>query len=140
MGDCRPRLTTILPCTDLSASESFFNRLGFHRSPEDKARVEPGEQDSYRILVNAQGEDIHLTDCPDGWLVPNKNPFGLYLYVEDVDSVAMKLNDVVIEKTKKAEHKQWRMYEVSLNGLAERSRRRSGQSWLAESIGERTDF
>jgi hypothetical protein len=116
MADCRPRITTILPCTNLSASESFFNRLGFHRSADDKAGIEPAERDTYRILVNAHGQDIHLTNCPDGWLVPNKNPFGLYLYLVDVDAVATKFGDVVIEKTKQAEHKPWGMYEVSLNG------------------------
>lgn len=66
------------------------------------------------MLVNENGEDIHLTTCPDGWLVPGKNPFGLYLYVEDVDAVAAKFKDEIIEKDKRPGHKQWGMYEVSL--------------------------
>jgi catechol 2,3-dioxygenase-like lactoylglutathione lyase family enzyme len=114
MTDCRPRLTAILPCINLDASTAFFARLGFHRSEQDIARVTPGEPDTYRILTNERGDDVHLTDCPEGWLVPGKNPFGLYLYVEDVDAVAREMADVAIGKG--AGHREWGMYEVALNG------------------------
>lgn len=114
MESFRPRLTPVLPCNDLDASEKFFNRLGFVRSDEEKAKGK-ADGDGYRMLQNDNGEDIHLTDCPEGWLVPGKNPCGLYLYVENVDEIAAKFNHEIIEKEKRPGHKPWGMYEVSLN-------------------------
>ena len=114
MAMCRPQLTPILPCNDLDASEKFFTRLGFTRNEEDKKKGE-GNEDSYRMLTNENGEDIHLTNCPVGWLVPGKNPFALYLYVENVDEMAARFDKEIIEKDKKPGHKSWGMYEVSLN-------------------------
>jgi len=36
----------------------------------------------------SKGGFLHLTMATQGWLVPGKNPFGLYLYADDVDAVA----------------------------------------------------
>jgi catechol 2,3-dioxygenase-like lactoylglutathione lyase family enzyme len=80
-------LIAILPCNDLDASERFYNRLGFER------RVEAGYPD-YRILSNGTGGHLHLTSAEKGWLVPGRNPFGLYLYLEDVDGLAAALQDL----------------------------------------------
>ena len=33
---------------------------------------------------NGKGQ-LHLTDAVEGWLVPGRNPFGLYFYMEDVE-------------------------------------------------------
>ena len=77
-------LVTILPCNDLDASERFYNRLGFVR------RVESGDTD-YRILSNGSGGHLHLTRAEEGWLTSGRNPFGLYLYLEDVDGLAAAL-------------------------------------------------
>src|SRR5262249_60927302 len=74
-------LVTILPCNDVDASERFYSRLGFVR------RVESGDPD-YRILSNSAGGHLNLTKAEKGWLVPGQNPFGLYLYLEDVDGLA----------------------------------------------------
>ena len=49
----------------------------------------PGEPDTYRILSNGKGR-LHLTDAVEGWLVPGRNPFGLYFYMQDVDLLAAK--------------------------------------------------
>src|SRR5215471_13747991 len=68
-------LVTILPCNDLDASERFYNRLGFVR------RAEAGDPD-YRILSNRAGGQLAR---------PGRNPFGLYLYLEDVDGLAAAL-------------------------------------------------
>src|SRR4029077_6538997 len=70
-------LTAILPCSDLDASERFYNRLGFSRL--DSQRPAAGEPDTYRMLSNGKGGYLHLTDTVEGWLVPGKNPFGLHL-------------------------------------------------------------
>src|SRR5258708_9648960 len=74
------RLTAILPCNDLDASEAFFARLGFQR--------DPGSLDDYRMLSDGLGGFIHLNWAVEGWLQAGRNPFGLYLYRADVDGAA----------------------------------------------------
>jgi hypothetical protein len=68
-------LTAILPCNNLDISENFYSKLGFARK---------GGTDDYRMLSNGQGGEIHLTTAVEGWLVPGRNPFGLYLYSESL--------------------------------------------------------
>jgi hypothetical protein len=101
------RLTAILPCNDLDVSEAFFGRLGFSR-----ATAEP---DDYRMLSDGKGADIHLCQSVEDWLVPGRNPFGLYLYADDVDGLAARFGPEIIERGGKPEHKPWGMYEFSLN-------------------------
>ena len=105
-------LTTILPCNNLDASERFYNRLGFTRS--DRHRPPPGEADSYRLLSNGSGGCLHLTDAVEGWLVPGQNPFGLYLYIRDIDALAAEFRDETIGKSA-PEDKPWGMYEFALS-------------------------
>jgi catechol 2,3-dioxygenase-like lactoylglutathione lyase family enzyme len=100
-------LVAILPCNDLDASERFYNRLGFAR------RDEAGDAD-YRILANGAGGHLHLTRAVEDWLVPGRNPFGLYLYVEDVDGVAAGVKDLWLRQ-RGPEHKSWGMYEFALS-------------------------
>ena len=107
-------LTAILPCNDLDAAEAFFNRLGFARPDAD--RPPPGREDGYRLLKNGRGGHIHLTGAIEGWLVPGRNPFGLYLYMENVDALAAAVASDILERPKAPEHKPWGMYEFSLNG------------------------
>jgi catechol 2,3-dioxygenase-like lactoylglutathione lyase family enzyme len=99
-------LTAILPCNDLDASERFYHRLGFARP--DNQRPPLGEPDTYRMLSNGKGGFLHLTDAVEGWLVPGKNPFGLYLYLEDVGAMAGKF-----QKFPKDE--PWGMYEFAVS-------------------------
>ena len=103
-------MTAILPCNDLDASERFYHRLGFVRS--DSARPAPGEP--ARLLSNGKGGYLHLTDAVEGWLVPGRNPFGLYLQLEDVDALAAEFGDEIIGKTA-PEDKPWGMYEFALS-------------------------
>jgi hypothetical protein len=77
-------LTAILPCNNLDASEAFYNRLGFTRPDSEKPTNKA--EDTYRILSDGKGGHLHLTDAVEGWLVPGRNPFGLYLYTEAVDA------------------------------------------------------
>jgi hypothetical protein len=84
-------LTAVLPCNDLDASERFYNRLCFSR-PECE-RPAAGEPDAYRMLSNGLGGHLHLTSAEAGWLLPGRNPFGLYLYFEDVDGLALEFKD-----------------------------------------------
>jgi hypothetical protein len=105
-------ITAIMPCNDLDASERFYNRLGFTRP--DSARPAHGEDDSYRILSNGQGGHLHLTEAVKGWVVPGKNPFGLYLYSADVDALAANFTDEIIEAEGPSD-KAWGMYEFALS-------------------------
>lgn len=98
-------LTAILPCTDIDETERFYLRLGF-------ARVLDGPDD-YRVLSNGLGGFLHLRVAEEGWLERGRNPFGLYLHVEDVDAVAAAFHGEIIEKG--APHdKEWGMYEFAL--------------------------
>src|SRR6185312_11387064 len=65
------QMTAILPCNDLDASEAFYARLGFSCAARHA---------DYRILADGKGGALHLASAVEGWLVPGRNPFGLYLY------------------------------------------------------------
>lgn len=101
------RLTAILPCTDLDRAQTFFERLGFIR--------DDGSPDEYRMLSDGRGGHVHLNPAVEGWLEPNRNPFGLYLYREDVDELAAYFKEEIIEKEGPTD-KPWGMYEFALNG------------------------
>lgn len=101
------RMTAILPCSDLDAAEAFFARLGFTRAQ--------GSPDDYRMLSDGQGGEVHLNPAVPGWLTPGRNPFGLYLYREEVDAAAAAFVGEVIEP-KGPGDKPWGMYEFALNG------------------------
>lgn len=104
-------IVAIIPCNDLDASEAFYRRLGFSR-PDYEAASE-GE-DSYRMLADGKGAEIHLTNAVEGWLKPGQNPFGLYLYAEDVDALAENFAGETLEASG-PEEKPWGMYEFSLS-------------------------
>jgi catechol 2,3-dioxygenase-like lactoylglutathione lyase family enzyme len=103
-------LTAILPCNDLDKSETFYARLGFTRPDQPPA----GSDDSYRLLADARGARLHLTRAVEGWLIPGRNPFGLYLYTEDVDGLAAAFAQELAGK-RGPEHKPWGMYEFALS-------------------------
>lgn len=99
-------LTAILPCNDLEQAQTFFERLGFNRedSPDD-----------YRMLSDGLGGHIHLQSAVEGWLVPGRNPFALYLYRKDVDGLAAVFKGETLERNG-PDDKPWGMYEFTLNG------------------------
>ncbi len=100
------RLTAILPVNDLDAAQRFFERLGFTCD-------EPGGE--YRMLEDGRGGYIHLNPAVPGWVVPGRNPFGLYLYREDVDAAAQAFVGEILGEGKPAEQ-PWGMYEFALDG------------------------
>jgi catechol 2,3-dioxygenase-like lactoylglutathione lyase family enzyme len=102
-------VVAILPCNDLDASERFYGRLGFVRTD----RPAPGEADTYRMLSNGKGR-LHLTAAVEGWLVPGRNPFGLYFYMEDVEAWAAVFRDEIVGKNG-PEDRPWGMYEFALS-------------------------
>ena len=99
------QLIAILPCNDLDVGQAFFERLGF--------RLGPGSLADYRMLADGLGGAIHLTETVEGWLQAGRNPFGLYLYREDVDGAAAAFAG---EALGVPEDKPWGMYEFALNG------------------------
>ncbi len=99
------RSVAIIPCGNLDASEAFYSKLGFDVI---------SDYGLYRILADGRGWHLHLTHAP-GW--PKNieaNPFGLYLYVDDVDAVAARVHDMIIEKGAPHE-KPWGTYEFSVS-------------------------
>ena len=99
------RVVAIVPSSDLDASEAFYRRLGF---------AVVSDYGHYRILADGNGGHLHLNHV-EGW--PEKiedNPFGLYLYVEDVDAIANRVRELIIEKG--APHrKPWGTYEFAVS-------------------------
>jgi catechol 2,3-dioxygenase-like lactoylglutathione lyase family enzyme len=96
----------ILPCNNLDASERFYGRLGFVGTDKPPS----GEPDTYRILSNGKGR-LHLTEAVEGWLVPGRNPFGLYFYMQDVDALAAEFR----HETKGPKDTPWGMYEFAMS-------------------------
>jgi hypothetical protein len=69
---------------------------------------------SYRMLSDGCGGFLHLTQAVEGWLIPGRNPFGMYLYTEEVDRLAAVFRGQTIEPDG-PEDKPWGMYEFSLS-------------------------
>jgi catechol 2,3-dioxygenase-like lactoylglutathione lyase family enzyme len=96
---------TILPASNLDASEAFYRKLGFS--------VE-SDYGHYRILSDGKGWHLHLNRV-EGW--PKQvedNPVGLYLYVEDVDAVANRVREHIIEAGS-PNLKPWGCYEFAVS-------------------------
>lgn len=99
------RVTAIVPSRDINASEAFYKRLGF--------RI-VSDYGDYRILSDDRGWHLHLNRV-SGW--PRKvedNPIGLYLYVDDVDAVAGRVRDLIIEPGT-PNIKPWGTYEFAVS-------------------------
>jgi hypothetical protein len=99
------RLTAIVPCNDLDAAQVFFERLGFS--------LDAGSQGDYRMMSDGLGGFIHLNRAVEGWLRAGQNPFGLYLYREDIDGLAALFAGEMVGQPHDT---AWGMYEFALNG------------------------
>jgi catechol 2,3-dioxygenase-like lactoylglutathione lyase family enzyme len=96
----------IIPCLDLDESQAFYEQLGF-------AVRTNYEDHGYRILEHPDGANLHLTLGVPGWVVPDQNAHGIYLYTRGVDNVARQFGC-------SAELKPWGLREFALsdpNGL-----------------------
>jgi len=96
-------LVAVLPCNNVDASEAFYARLGF---------VRQADYDDYRILSDGKGAELHLQAAVEGWLIPGRNPFALYLYAENIDELAAACADLLPAPP---EHKPWGVYEFALS-------------------------
>jgi len=99
------RSVPIIASGNLDESAAFYELLGF------TVAADYGE---YRILEDGRGWHLHLTYVA-GWPKHvEDNPFGLYLYVDDVDAVADQVRDRIIEHG--APHlKPWGCYEFAVS-------------------------
>jgi len=98
-------VAAILPCSDLDRSQAFYERLGFRVT---------SDHGHYRILADGKGWHLHLNRAEMGALQAPHNPFGIYLYAEDVDAVADRVRALIIEAG--APHaKPWGMYEFAVS-------------------------
>lgn len=104
-----PAVVAVVPCNDLDAAEAWWNRLGFKQQAGQK-------YEDYRMLSDDAGASIHLTGAVEGWVVPGRNPFAVYIYTPRVDELAKVAADAMIGKSCTPEHTSWGMYEISLNG------------------------
>jgi hypothetical protein len=97
----------IVPCNDLSAAVSFWQRLGFARA---------GGEGKY-VIVKGWGCEVHLTQAGDGpWRVPENNPFALYIRTPDVSAIAARVDDLIIRPGGVLCHREWGMFECGING------------------------
>lgn len=72
----------------MAESIAFYRRLGFEMV---------GDYGHYFLLADGREWHLHLNHTP-GWPVAAEdNPMGLCLYVADVDAVAERLCDAIIE-------------------------------------------
>lgn len=95
----------IVPCNDIAASTEFYGRLGLNLM---------ADFGGYRILDDGKGWILHLSaEAPEGWVVPGRNPNGVYLYIADVDDIARQVADLTGGHG--PEHKPWGMYEFALS-------------------------
>ena len=103
-------MTAILPCNDLDVSERFYARLGLVRCADE--RPSASVPDTYRMLSDGRGAQLHLTYAVEDWLVPGRNPFGLYLHIKDVDRLAARFAGEIVAGP---QHQPWGMYEFALS-------------------------
>ncbi|MBB4001208.1 VOC family protein [Aurantimonas endophytica] len=98
----------IIPCNDLPSALPFWERLGFDRT---------GGDDDY-IIMTGLGCEVHLTQAGKGpWSVPSEhNPFGIFIRMPDVASVAARVEDLIIRPGGVLRHREWGLYEVGIHG------------------------
>ena len=91
----------IIPCSDLDASQAFYERLGF-------AATSIYDAHGYRILHDPRGASVHLTRTETGWVDPERNAHGLYFYSENVEELAATFGS-------RAEPKPWGLREFGVS-------------------------
>ena len=93
----------VVPCNDLEAAKAFWARLGL------TVAADYGDY----VIVEGRGVEVHLRRETSIHLTPSRNPFGVYLRVEDVDGAAATFGGPLIHPPKS---QPWGMYEFAVNG------------------------
>jgi catechol 2,3-dioxygenase-like lactoylglutathione lyase family enzyme len=99
--DIKRSAVPIVPCNDLDASQAFYERLGFSLTSNYASH-------GYRILHNGDGASVHLTRTDPGWVDPERNAHGIYLYSADVDTLAAEFGC-------RAEGRPWGLREFGVS-------------------------
>ena len=98
-------VAAIVPCRDLEASTAFYRRLGFEVV---------SDHGHYGLLDDGRGWRLHLNRTP-GWpATVEDNALGLYLYVEDVDAMAERVRELIINDDQ-PRLKPWGTYEFAVS-------------------------
>lgn len=96
----------IIPASDINLSTEFYAQLGFYVV---------SDHGDYRLLTDGKGWHLHLNLIND-WAGGEKlNQSGIYLYCENVDELAAKVESQILEAEKKPTNKPWGMYEFALS-------------------------
>lgn len=120
------QVSPILPCNDIDATQAFYERLGF--------ALVAGDQ-GFRIMADGKGWQLALRPAEHDWVIPDRNSHGIYLYCEDVDAVADRVRELIVEKG--APHrKPWGMYEFAV-GDPDGVLVRIGRPWRESDAGPR---
>lgn len=99
------RAVPIIATGNLGESTAFYELLGF------KLTADYGH---YRIMEDGRGWHLHLSFVANWPARIEDNVFGLYLYVDDVDAVADRVRDRIIQPG--APHmKPWGCYEFAVS-------------------------
>jgi hypothetical protein len=87
---------------------SFWERLGFARAGGD----------SNYIIMAGWGCEVQLTQVGTGpWRMPEENnPFGVLIRTPDVDTIAARVDDLIIRPGGVLRHREWGLYEVGICG------------------------
>ena len=97
----------IVPSNDLAAALRFWERLGFART---------GGADDY-VIATGWDCEVHLVQAGHGvWSVPAHNPFGVFIRTPAVDSIAARVDDLIIRPGGVLRHREWGLYEVGIAG------------------------
>lgn len=100
------RVVAVVPYNDLTASERFYNLLGFHRHEGDD------DYGDYVMLYDSEGAEIHLAKAPEGWLVPGKSAYGIYFYADNVEDIAGRLKGSLVHEPR---NQPWGMFEFAVS-------------------------
>lgn len=100
------RVTAVVPCNDMEASESFYGKLGFSRNPDGK------DYDDYVILRDKGGAELHLSKAPEGWLIKGMSPFGIYFFADNVEELASNLKGILLHPPR---NQPWGMFEFAVS-------------------------
>src|SRR3569832_1568860 len=95
-----------VPSNDLPAAIPFWERLGFARAGGDAGYV----------IMRGWGCEVHLAQAGDApWRVPEHNPFGIFIRTPDVETIAARVDDLILRPGGVLRHREWLMYEVGIN-------------------------
>ena len=98
--DFKHAAVTIVPAVDLDESQAFYERLGCTVASRYDAQ-------GYRILADARGASVHLTQVDREWVDPSRTAYGIYFYSEDVEALAAEFGQ-------RADPKPWGLREFAI--------------------------